>query len=100
MAALIRVKLCFDRHPARIPYSIAVLDVVITSPLIIWDIVVTITGQTQKLCILIKAVASAGIGNQREKIGASQIIDPRKWRLRCGDDVLLIWIIKKIRKNL
>ena len=97
MTALIGIEICLYRHPAGIPYGIAFLDVIITSALVIWNIVITITGQTEKLCILIKAVSSAGIGNQREKSCASQIIDPWKWRLRCGDDVLPIWIIKKTK---
>ena len=97
VTALVRVQLGLRRLPAGIPYGISILNIQIFAVDVCRYIIVTITGQTQKLCILLKAVDSSGIGSQREKIGASQIIAPRKWRLRCGDDVLLICIIKKTK---
>ena len=44
---------------------------------IIGNIVVPITGDTQKFCILIEAVAAAGIGNKTEKAIGSRILPCR-----------------------
>ena len=94
MAAGIAVQLRFRGLPAGVPDGIAVLDVVVASVLIERRIVITVTGQTQKFCVLVEAVSAAGIGNQRKEVLRSQIVDPRKRSLRACDDILFFRIIK------
>ena len=62
---------------------------------IIGNIVVPITGDTQKFCIFIKAVAAAGIGNKTEKAIGSQIIDPRQGSIRALNHIFHRSVIKK-----
>ena len=61
--ALVGIERRLGRLPARVPDGIAVLDVVVASVLIERRIVITVTGQTQKFCVLVEAVSAAGIGN-------------------------------------
>lgn len=88
MMALVGIERRLGRLPARVPDDIAVLDVVVASVLIERRIVITVTGQTQKFCVLVEAVSAAGIGNQRKEVLRSQIVDPRKRSLRACDDIL------------
>lgn len=88
MMALVGIERRLGRLPARVPDGIAVLDVVVASVLIERRIVITVTGQTQKFCVLVEAVSAAGIGNQRKEVLRSQIVDPRKRSLRACDDIL------------
>ena len=94
VAAGVTVQFRLGRLPARVPDGIAVLDVVVASVLIERRIVITVTGQTQKFCVLVEAVSAAGIGNQRKEVLRSQIVDPRKRSLRACDDILFFRIIK------
>lgn len=94
MMALVGIERRLGRLPARVPDGIAVLDVVVASVLIERRIVITVTGQTQKFCVLVEAVSAAGIGNQRKEVLRSQIVDPRKRSLRACDDILFFRIIK------
>ena len=64
--ALVGIERRLGRLPARVPDGIAVLDVVVASVLIERRIVITVTGQTQKFCVLVEAVSATGIGNQRK----------------------------------
>ena len=77
VTAFIKVQGSLYRLPARIPDRISLFNIKIMAIVIIGNIVVPITGDTQKFCILIEAVAAAGIGNKTEKAIGSQIIDPR-----------------------
>src|SRR5699024_3252489 len=78
VTALVKVQGSLYRLLARIPDRISLFNIKIMAIVIIGNIVVPITGDTQKLCIFIKAVAAAGIGNKTEKAIGSQIIDPRQ----------------------
>ena len=70
------------------------MDVIIFAVGIYRNIVVTVACDAQKLGILIKAVASAGIGNQGEEILSSQIVDPWKRGVRGSDDIFFCLVIK------
>ena len=94
MMALVGIERRLGRLPARVPDGIAVLDVVVASVLIERRIVITVTGQTQKFCVLVEAVSAAGVGNQRKEVLRSKIVDPRKRSLRACDDILFFRIIK------
>ena len=88
----IQIGLCW--HPSRIPDGVILLNIVVMSIAVIRNIVVTITCQTKKLRIFIETVTSACIGNQREKILGSQIVDPWEWSLWGCDDIFFSGIIK------
>jgi hypothetical protein len=94
MAAAVFLKLCFHRLPTGIPYLRTVFYVEIMAACICGNIVVTISGQSEKACILIKRVASACVGNQRVKILAAQVIDPGERRFWGSNYVFFLNIIK------
>jgi hypothetical protein len=57
-------------------------------------IIVTISAQPEKLCILIKTVTAAGVADQREESVAAEIIDPRQGRIRPRNDIFLCVVVK------
>lgn len=65
--AFVGVQLCLGGLPARIPDACAVFDIKILSVIVIGYIVVTITGQAEKLGVLIEGITSAGIGIRVKK---------------------------------
>ena len=95
MTAFITVKLCFDRLPGGCPDCIAMPDKVIAAICVSRNIVVAIACQAKQLCIFIEAVSSACVGNQREEILISKIVDPRKWSGRRCDHIFFLLVIKK-----
>ena len=61
MVAGIRIQIGLCRLPAGIPYRIAVFDIVIFAICVVWNIIVAVSCNAQKLGIFIKAVSAAGI---------------------------------------
>ncbi len=94
VAAFIGIKVSLGRHPARIPDAVPFFDVIVVAVTVIWDIVVTVSCQAQQLCVLVKAVASAGVGNQGKEVFRSEIVNPWKRCFRRCNDILLVCIIK------
>ena len=94
VAALIGVQGSFYRLPSRGPYRVPVLDKVVPAVGIRRHIVIAVAGKAQELCVFIKAVASAGVRNQGEKVFVSQVIDPWKGSSGRCDDILFVLIIK------
>ena len=94
MSAFIGIKLCAGRHKSRIPDGSVIVNIVIFSVGIVWDIIVAVAGDAEQLGIFIEAVASAGVGDQAEKILGSKIVDPWQWGAWSGDDVLAGFIVE------
>ena len=70
------------KSPAVDPYGIPILDIVVFPVRIVRDAVVAVPRQAEQFGVLVKAVASAGVGNKGEEIIASQVIDPGQWGTR------------------
>ena len=68
VAALIRIQGGLCRLPARIPDGIAIFNIIVPAVLVCRRIVITVAGQTQKLCVFVETVAAAGVGNQGKEI--------------------------------
>ena len=66
--ALIGIQLGLCGHPSRIPDRIAFLNIVVMAVAVERDIVIAVSGQAQKLCVFIKTVAAAGVGDQGKEI--------------------------------
>ena len=64
VAAFVAVQFGLCGLPARIPYTAAVFDIEVFAVDIGRNVVVAVSGQTQQLCILIKSITAAGVGNQ------------------------------------
>ncbi len=94
VAALIGIQFCFYGLPAGIPHRIPVFYVKILPVHVTGYIIITVTGQAQQLCILIKSITTAGIGNQAEKIITAKVVDPGKRCFRGSDHVLTVRIIE------
>ena len=94
VSALIGVQLCTGWHVSRVPDGSVIIDIVILSIGIIGNIVITVAGDAEKLGIFIEAVASAGIGDQAEKVLGTKIVDPWQRRAWSGDDVLAGFIVE------
>ena len=61
VTALVGIKLCLGWHPARIPDGVSFFNIVVMTVAIVRYIVVTITGQAEKLRILLEAVSTTGV---------------------------------------
>ena len=94
MTALIRIELCLGGLPAGIPYAVAVLDIEVLAVDVGGNVIVTITGDSQELGILIERITAHRVGNQCEITVAAQIVDPGQRSLGCGDHILLVRVIK------
>ena len=70
--ALIGIQLGLCGHPSRIPDCIAFLNIVVMTVAVEQDVVIAVSGQTQELCVFIKTVSAAGVGDQGKKS-----LDPR-----------------------
>ena len=101
VAALVRIQLGFHRHPARIPDSISIFDVVVTAAEVHGAVVVAVAGQAQQLGVFVEAIASGRIADEAEEVLASQIVDPRQRRFGGADDIFLADVIEmsKLHKN-
>ena len=53
-----------------------------------------VTGDAEQLGIFIEAIATAGIGNQCEKILGAKVVDPWQRGVWCGNDIFFIDVIK------
>ena len=95
VSALVFVQRCSGGHCARIPDHISFFYVIVFSIRICRKIIVAVTGKPEQLCIFIKAVTTAGIGDQAEKVLRSQIIDPWKRSVRGCDHILLFFVVKE-----
>jgi hypothetical protein len=92
--AFVGIKRCLGRLPAWIPDKSFIVDIIVLAVGIIRDVVIAVACDAEHLRILIEAVAAAGVGNDREEIVASEIIDPWKRRFGGRDDVLTGRIIE------
>ena len=97
MTALVAVQFSLGGLPAGIPDGIAILNIEVFAVDIPGNAVVAITGHTQKLSILIKGVAAAGVGNQTKELVATQIVDPGQGSFWGGDHIFLMGIIEKTK---
>ena len=95
MTALIVIQICLDGHPAGRPDRAVVVQIEIASAGIGGNVIVAVTGQAEHTCVLIEAVTAGSVGEQGEKLLASQIVNPRVGRVRPGDDVLPALVVKK-----
>ena len=94
VTAAIAVQFRFRRHPARIPYGIALFNVIVVTVAVIRNIVVTIPGEAEQLCVFIEAIASAGVRNQGEEILRAKIVNPWQRGLWGSDDIFFVCVIK------
>ena len=67
MTALVSIKLCLHRRPARIPDSAILINIEVTAPHIDWNIVITITGDSSETSVLVEGISSCCVGNQGEE---------------------------------
>jgi hypothetical protein len=94
MAAAVIVQLCLCRKVTGTPRNGTVVYVVKSAPNVSRNSVITVSGQAPELCILIKGVASAGIGHEAEKSFAAKIINPGQGRLWGGDDIFSVDVVE------
>ena len=94
MAAFVEVKWRLGRHGAGVPDLFAVMDIIVFAIGVYGNIVITITGNAEKLCVFVETVASAGVGDQRKEIVRSKIVDPGKRSVRGGNDIFFGIIVK------
>ena len=94
MTTFIGVQRRFAGFPARVPNSIPILDIEITPYTIHRHAVVSVTGDTAELGILIKIIAASGVTDQTEEILVSEVIDPWKWRLGIRYDIFAMNIVE------
>ena len=57
-------------------------------------VVIAITCEAEKLCVFIKSVSAAGIGNQCEEFFTAEIIDPGKRSFGSCDYIFFFLIIE------
>ena len=97
VAAFIAVELGVGRLPAGIPDLGSIFYIEILPVVIIGNIVVTVSGETEQFCIFIETVAAACIGNQRKEVRVSEVVDPGK-RCSGGRNDIFPMIIIEISK--
>ena len=89
VTALVLVKLGLYGRPAGIPHGIAVLEVEVSSAHINGNVVVAVTSNPAQTRVLVEAVSSRRIGDQREETLSSEVVYPRIGSARRRDNVLL-----------
>ena len=94
MTALIKIKLCLYRWPARIPDSFAVFNIEISSAHVDRHVVVTVTSYSSQSCVLIEGIASCCVGDKWEEFLCAKIVYPWIWRSWIADDIFLFHVIK------
>jgi hypothetical protein len=57
-------------------------------------VIVAVAGQAAHPGIPVKAVTARRVGDQTEEVLAAKVVDPGQGRLRGGDDVFLVPVIK------
>ena len=91
---MIKVKFGFDRLPAGIPDRLSITNVNMIAFAVQRGVIVSVSGDPAQPGILIKAVTARGIGQEREKVLISQVVDPGQRCLRGRDNILTFFIIK------
>jgi hypothetical protein len=94
VTALVEVERSLTGLPSRIPYSIAILDIEISTAVVHRYIIVAITGDAAELCILIEAVTASGVRDQREEVFIAQIVNPRPGCLRVSNNILAMLVVE------
>ena len=94
MTALVLVQGSLARLPRRVPGHIAILDVEVAAAGVHRHTVVTVARQTAEFCILVEAIASGKVGDQRKEILVAQIVDPRPGCDRIRDDVFARGVVE------
>ena len=94
VAAAVTVQRGLGGLPARVPYGFAILDVDPVAVHVQRGIVVAVAGQAAHPGVPVKAVTARCVGDQTEEVFAAKVVDPGQGRLRGGDDVFLILVIK------
>ena len=100
VAAGIAVQLRFRGLPAGIPDSLAVFDINMKPLLVDRAVIIAVAGQTAQPRVAIEAVAACRVGQEREKILAAEIVDPRKRCARVGDHIFPLLIVKMAELHL
>ena len=94
MTTFIRIKACLRRLPTRIPDTITILYIEVNTIGVHLTVVIAISGNTKKFCILIECISAGSVRDQAEEALGSQIVDPGKRCLRCGDHIFFVIIVK------
>lgn len=94
VTALVAVEWSLAGLPSGIPHGVAVLDIEIAAAIVHRHTIVSVAGDTPEFCVLVEGIAACCIGDEREEILVSQIVDPRSWGLWIGNYVLAIVVIE------
>lgn len=94
MTALIEVQRCAARLPSWIPDGVSIFQIEVTAVVVHRNVVVTIASQTAEFGVLIERVATSRVGNEREEVFVTKVVDPRPRCLWVGDDIFPVGIIK------
>ena len=94
VAAAVTVQRGLGGLPARVPHGVAVLDIDPVAVHVQRGVVVAVAGQAAHPGVPVKAVTARRVGDQTEEVLAAKVVDPRQGRLRGGDDILFILVIK------
>ena len=92
--ALIEVQRRLAGLPARVPDSVAVLDVIIAPAIVHRHPVVAVPQDPAELGVLAEAVAAGGVGNEGEEILRAHIVDPGPRGGGIRDDVLAVRVVE------
>ena len=94
VTAFVGIQTCLNRLPARVPDGFAFPDIEILAVDVCGNVIVTVAGKPQQLCVLVKRIAAAGVGYQAEKVIAAKIVDPGKGRCGGGDHVFAVCVVE------
>ena len=94
VAAAVTVQRGLGGLPTRVPHGVAVLDVDAVTVHVQRRVIVAVAGQAAHPGIPVKAVTARRVGDQTEEVLAAKVVDPGQGRLRGGDDVFLVPVIK------
>ena len=94
MTALVTIEGSLAWFPAGVPYRAAVVDVEIAATIVHRHAIVAVAGDAAELGILVEIVAACGVGDETEEIFVPEVVDPREWCCRVGDDVFAVGIIE------
>ena len=94
MPAFVAVKVRLRRLPSGIPDTVPILDINVLAVSVQRHVIVPVAGDPQELCVLIKGITAACIGDQGEKVRVSQIVDPGEGSLGSSDHILSAAVIE------
>ena len=94
VTARVGVELRLAGLPTGIPHGLSVLDVEIHAARIHRHAIVTIARDAAELRILEEGVATCRVRDKREEVLVAEIVDPRPRRLRVGDHVFAVRVVK------